>query len=597
MGFLTPSEPPVGPAHYLTLPLRERVRIAAQDWLYEGFGTPKVLNLVYIAKMLGLYLALGIVITALTSSSVSVTDVGSWWANIVTYQKLAVWLMLLEVLGLGGAWGPLCGHFKPMTGGWRFWLRPGTIRLAPWPGMVPGTGGDTRTGGDVAGYLAVLAALVLPLATPAVDVAGFGGQQIVPGWAFLPVLVVMPLMGLRDKVIFLAGRSEQYLPIMLWAAVFGIAGDFVSMVVAFKIVIVCVWVAAGVSKFTEHFAMVVPPMISNSPAIPVKFLKRLQYRDAPHDLRPSRVAWLAAHLLGTTVEIAVPIVLLLTTNATVALIGAAVMVAFHVFITSTFPLAVPLEWNIFFGYAAINLWIGHDPAVFSIFRFEPAWLLIPMFVLAFFFPVLGELRPDLVSFLPGMRQYSGNWATGIWAMRPGVEERLNALPGTVRQVDQLVAMGYEPDQAEMMVQRVVGWRSLHGQGRGLLSVAWEHLDDIDARTVREGEVACNTITGWNFGDGHLHGETLIAALQKRLNFAPGDFVVIYAEGQPLFRKTQDYKVIDAALGVVERGTWRTADCVARQPWLPDGPVPLTVTWAAAGYTRKHTLTRAPEPAV
>jgi hypothetical protein len=351
-----------------------------------------------------------------------------------------------------------------------------------------------------------------------------------------------------------------------------------------------VWVAAGVSKFTEHFALVVAPMVSNSPAVPFKFVKRMQYRNAPADMRPSRMAWSAAHMLGTTVEIAIPLILLLTTNAVVAAVGAAIMVAFHVFITSTFPLAVPLEWNVFFAFAAINLWMGHDPAVFSIYHFTPVWLLIAMLVLALFFPVLGEWRPDLVSFLPGMRQYSGNWATGMWAMRPGVEEKLNALPNTTRQVDQLIAMKYEPDMAEMMVQRVLGWRCLHGQGRGLLSVALEHLDDIDSRTVREGEVACNTITGWNFGDGHLHGEPLIAAIQKRLNFAPGDFVVIYAEGQSLFRKTQDYKVIDAALGVVERGTWRTRDCVEQQPWLPGGPIPLNVTWTAPGYVRKHTLT-------
>ena len=130
MGFLTPATPPVPPAEYLRLPLRERIRIQTQDWVYEGFGTPKVLNVIYVLKMLGLYLALGIYLTSLTSD-VRFTDVGTWWDDAVTYQKLAAWLMLLEVLGLGGAWGPLCGHFKPMTGGWRYWLRPGTIRMAP----------------------------------------------------------------------------------------------------------------------------------------------------------------------------------------------------------------------------------------------------------------------------------------------------------------------------------------------------------------------------------------------------------------------------------------------------------------------------------
>ncbi|MDQ1501753.1 MAG: hypothetical protein QOI86_5093, partial [Actinomycetota bacterium] len=39
-----------------------------------------------------------------------------------------------------------------------------------------------------------------------------------------------------------------------------------------------------------------------------------------------------------------------------------------------------------------------------------------------------------------------------------------------------------------------------------------------------------------------------------------------------------YKVIDAALGVIERGTWNVADAVAEQPWLPNGPIRTTVTW-------------------
>jgi hypothetical protein len=46
--------------------------------------------------------------------------------------------------------------------------------------------------------------------------------------------------------------------------------------------------------------------------------------------------------------------------------------------------------------------------------------------------------------------------------------------------------------------------------------------------------------------------------------------------------TQEYKVIDAALGVIERGTWNVKDLVDEQPWLPNGPIPLNVTWQRAG---------------
>jgi hypothetical protein len=53
------------------------------------------------------------------------------------------------------------------------------------------------------------------------------------------------------------------------------------------------------------------------------------------------------------------------------------------------------------------------------------------------------------------------------------------------------------------------------------------------------------------------------------------------------RGYQAYKVIDAALGVVERGTWKVADAVAEQPWLPNGPIPLQVTWSRPALQESH----------
>jgi len=610
MGFLTPSQQPVEPAEFLRLPLTERIRILATHWVDDGFGTPRVLHVVYVLKMIGLYFAVGLAITAATTVGVEFSDPGTWFDNIVVYQKLAIWLMLLEVLGLGGAFGPLCGHFAPMLGNVRYWVRPGTLRMPPWGEHVPGTGGDERTVGDVVLFLAVLASLVYPLAIQTEQVSnvplGTGPQELVPAYAFIPILVVMPLMGLRDKVIFLAGRSEQYLPIMLFSATLGAlvtsdsatAGDFINLVVAYKIIICIVWIGAGTSKLGLHFVNVVPPMVSNQPGQP-SFVKRAHYRSFPDDLRPSRLAWFMAHVGGTTVEIIIPVTLLLTTNNTVAMLGAIAMLVFHVFITSTFPLAVPLEWNVYFGYIAIVLWggfgDGFDAGVYNIWDFDEPLLLIPIFALLLFGPVLGNLRPDLVSFLPSMRQYAGNWASAIWLMKPGVEERLNELPLVENQVDQLQRMKptpYEKDDAEMTLQKVTSWRALHSQGRGLFSVARTHLADIESRTIRDGEFVCNAVLGWNFGDGHLHDERLVAAVQKRLGFAPGDLVVVYCESQatPWLNPPQSYRVIDAALGVVERGTWNVADCVAEQPWLPNGPVPLTTTWTAPGYVRQQTLT-------
>src|SRR6201998_798051 len=99
------------------------------------------------------------------------------------------------------------------------------------------------------------------------------------------------------------------------------------------------------------------------------------------------------------------------------------------------------------------------------------WLTIAIAAALLFFPVLGNLRPDLVSFLPAMRQYSGNWATSMWAFAPGREQRLNEgiVKAAALQKDQLTEM-YGEREAEVVMTQVLAWRSMHSQGRGLNSV-------------------------------------------------------------------------------------------------------------------------------
>jgi hypothetical protein len=288
-----------------------------------------------------------------------------------------------------------------------------------------------------------------------------------------------------------------------------------------------------------------------------------------------------AHIGGTTVEIAIPLVLLFSTNKWVTLVAALGMVVFHLFITSTFPLAVPLEWNILFAYAALFLFVGFPAGQgFAVTDMNPALLVVTVAGLLFF-PVLGNLRPDLVSFLPSMRQYAGNWASAIWAFAPGAEAKLNRVTRSAgNQVDQLIAFGYEPEWAEVTMQQVIAWRTMHSQGRGLFSLLLSRLPDADTRTVREGEFLCNSVIGFNFGDGHLHNLDFVTAVQREARFEPGEAVVFWVESQPVHRDCQEYQIIDAALGVVERGTWKVADAVAEQPWLPNGPIPVEVTWTS-----------------
>ncbi|MEV4152828.1 DUF3556 domain-containing protein [Nocardia salmonicida] len=588
MGFKTGDFPPVDTETFLDLPLRERMRTLALHWAEYGFGTPKMIHTVYLAKVLVLYIIGGVAIATATSGTGPFWDVAQWWNQPVVYQKLVLWTVLLEAVGVAGSWGPLAGKFKPMTGGILYFARRGSIRLRPWY-RVPFTNGDSRTALDVVLYLGFLASLVIALVAPGRTTAAL--LEALPdntSGLVRPVLLIAPIVlyilcGLRDKTIFLAARGEQYLPALLFFAVL----PFTDMIIAAKLLIVIVWVGAGVSKFGKHFTNVVPPMVSNSPSMPFRSIKRAHYRDFPHDIRPSRVASFMAHVGGTAVEVLTPIVLLFSTNHWLTLAGVAMMVIFHLFITSTFPLAVPLEWNILFAYLTVFLFLGFpNSAGYGVFDMSSPWLTVAIAAGLAFFPVLGNLRPDLVSFLPSMRQYAGNWASALWAFAPGAEAKLNTIAHRPadNQVDQLLAMGYPPAVAEITMQQTIAWRSMHSQGRGLFSLLYKHLPDIDRWTVREAEFACNSLIGFNFGDGHLHNLDLIDAVQARVGFAPGEWIVVWVESQPVHKSTQEYMVVDAALGVIERGTWEVADAVEAMPWLPDGPIPHTVTWRREDVT-------------
>jgi hypothetical protein len=175
----------------------------------------------------------------------------------------------------------------------------------------------------------------------------------------------------------------------------------------------------------------------------------------------------------------------------------------------------------------------------------------------------------------------------MWALAPGAEAKLDRhiVKGAPMQKVQLAAI-YGAEAAEIVMQQTLGWRALHSQGRGLNSVMINQLgDDIDTYSLLEGEFACNAIIGFNFGDGHLHDHHLIEAIQARCAFAPGEFVVVWVESEPVGNGRQQYLVIDAAVGIVERGSWAVKDAIEQQPWLENGPIPTQVDYRMVGYER------------
>ncbi|CAG7246620.1 DUF3556 domain-containing protein [Mycobacterium avium subsp. paratuberculosis] len=88
--------------------------------------------------------------------------------------------------------------------------------------------------------------------------------------------------------------------------------------------------------------------------------------------------------------------------------------------------------------------------------------------------------------------------------------------------------------------------------------------------LRDGEIVAGPLIGWNFGEGHLHNEQLLAAVQRRCNFDEGEVRVIILEAQPIQRQTQAYRIVDARTGLIEAGHVDVASMLSRQPWPEPG---------------------------
>jgi len=555
MGLLDPAPPPFEVAEWRRLPHLERIKPLAQDWALNGFGTPTAVYFLYVFKVIA-YTGLGALLIFATSG---------WppWTAPIVFEKAVIWTMLWEVLGLGAGSLPLTLRFSPMIGGFLYWLRPGTTRLPPWPERVPGTRGTTRTWLDVSLYGALLAALAFLLLSGGVD----SPARLDPV-AVGVMLAILGALGLRDKVPFLAARAEIYGTL---AIIF--LFPLTNLVIAAQLVFFCIWWGAASSKLNRHFPFVVTVMISNTPWNRSRAMKRRLYTRHPEDLLPSRTGAAVAHL-GTVMEFTLPLVLILTSGGILQTLAVAGMVVFHVHILSTFPLAVPLEWNVFMIFGVLFLFGHYGSVPFS--TIDDPLLLVILALVCVGLPVLGNLRPDLVSFLPSMRYYAGNWATSQWLFRrggdggEGAEAKLDrdlvkAAPTVGVQLEKF----YEPELIDVLLYKGLAFRSMHSHGRALNGLTARAVEDIEDYDVREGELVAGVVLGYNFGDGHFHDQRLLAAVQERCHFAPGEVRVVTLESQPAQVQRQRYRIWDAAEGLVEEGYVDVAEMAKRQPWLGD----------------------------
>jgi Transmembrane protein of unknown function (DUF3556) len=569
MGFITPDLPDVDHDTWHTLSSASRLQVVTRHWVEHGFGTPSAIYLLYVVKMAA-YVAGAAAVISLTPGLGGLGHIGVWWTQPIVYQKVVIFTLLFEVLGLGCGSGPLTARFWPPIGGFLYWLRPKTIRLPPWPHEVPFTRGDTRTILDVGLYAIVLASGVWALLAPGHggSVTASGDVGLIDPVVVLPTIVALALLGLRDKTIFLAARGEHY-----WVTLLVFFFPFADQIAAFKIIMLGLWWGAATSKLNHHFPYVVAVMTSNNPLLRGKafnWLKRRLYRDPVNDLRPTWIPKVMAHVGGTTAEFIVPAVLVFFADSHPwrwALI--AFMVLFHLNIISNLPMGVPLEWNVFFIFSLFYLF-GHYSNI-SVYDLSSP-LLLAMLLAAFaVIPIVGNMFPQQISFLSALRYYAGNWASSVWCFREGVEEKIDAevIKSSALTAKQIARL-YDPATAEIISDKARAFRAMHAHGRALNGLLPRALENEADYTLREGETVAGPLIGWNFGEGHLHNEQLVEAVQRRCQFDEGDLRVIILEGQPIHTQKQWYRIVDAKTGLIEEGYVAVEDMLARQPWPEPG---------------------------
>jgi Transmembrane protein of unknown function (DUF3556) len=569
MGFLKPDLPVVDFAEWSKGTRAEKLRPMARHWAEVGFGTPVALHLFYVVKIV-LYILGGWLFALTTKGIDGFLNVGAWWSEPIVFQKVVLYTMLFEVIGLGCGFGPLNNRFFPPMGSILYWLRPKTIRLPPWPRTIPFTKGTARTPVDVLLYAALLVMLLWALSSdgtgpiPALHTT----VGVLPIWQIAAILGILAVLGLRDKVIYLAARGEVYATLTI---TFLFAG--VDMIIAAKIVFLVIWMGAATSKLNRHFPFVISTMMSNNPVMRPKWLKRRFFEHFPDDLRPGRLSRVLAHV-STAIEMLVPLVLFFSHGGWPTAIAASVMVCFHFGILSAIPMGVPLEWNVFMIFGVLWLFVTHANLGLADLN-NPVPVAI-LFVVIAGIVILGNLLPRKISFLPAMRYYAGNWDTALWCIKPSANEKIERGLVAIASMptSQLERFYGSEEQAQIYLHMGYAFRGFNTHGKALLTLVHRALAGRNEGDyiITEGERLCSTAIGWNFGDGHMHNEQLIAAMQERCHFEPDEVRVVLLDAQPIQTQTQSYRLVDAATGEFERGHVRVADMVTRQPWDDDLPV-------------------------
>jgi len=133
------------------------------------------------------------------------------------------------------------------------------------------------------------------------------------------------------------------------------------------------------------------------------------------------------------------------------------MLMLHSYITSNVPMGVPLEWNVAVVYGGFALFWAHPDV--SLLTLGPTWVAAFVVTFTLVLPILGNLRPDLISFLLSMRYYAGNWACSVWFIRKDAVKKLGS---TWRCLVDQTNLDVIPPHLTDQITEMNRWAAQHG---------------------------------------------------------------------------------------------------------------------------------------
>src|SRR5277367_4831325 len=183
MGFLRPDLPKIDVEQWRQLARTERLRLMTRHFAEHGFGTSDAVHCLQVVRI-GLFISGGIGFAMATKGIGALGSIGLWWREPIAFEKVVVWSLLFGLLGRESGFGLLGNRLFPSICCPRYWLRPGTIRVAPWPNRVPLTTADTRTPIDVVLYGLLVASTVFALLSDGTgpDASLSTGVGVIPVW-------------------------------------------------------------------------------------------------------------------------------------------------------------------------------------------------------------------------------------------------------------------------------------------------------------------------------------------------------------------------------------------------------------------------------